>query len=285
MSELRQDREKIQGVFSTQSVSKVGTGTTVRRTIQKMYWFAQELEDGDIEMQPLNVNNIPSGPKQKVVLEDFLARFTPEPEFYHASVFPKLKEVDENISRGDKFRAKGASYSAELEYQLAAEVDEENVRANFGLGLTYLERGEPSKANDIFERLIGLEAAFEQEHKHLFNDFGINLRKSKMLDQALTYYLRAEELAKKDEHLFYNVARVYYDKSEYEKCGEFLGKSLEINPNLKESQDFVEYLDDKGLVPGLAKKLLGREPGAGAGEAPPADVADDGAESAADLAL
>ena len=280
MAELKQDREKIQGVFSTQSVSKVGTGTTVRRTIQKMYWFAQELDTGDIELQPLNVNNVPSGPKQSLPLDDFLARYTPEPEFYHASVFPKLKEVNENIARGDKFRAKGASYSAELEYKLATEVDEENVRANFGLGLTYLERGEPAKANDIFERLIGLDAAFEPEHKHLFNDFGINLRKSQMLDQALAYYTRAEELAQRDEHLFYNIARVYYDKSQHEKCAEFLKKSLELNPSLQESKEFLEFLDAKGFVPGVAKEVLGHAPAQGAAGKVP-----ENGDEAADLTL
>ena len=31
---------------------------------------------------------------------------------------------------------------------------------------------------EIFHRLVKLDATFETEHKHLFNDFGINLRKN-----------------------------------------------------------------------------------------------------------
>lgn len=56
-----QKKERIKGVFSTQSLIKIGTGTTQRKTVQKSYWFATELDDGRIEIQPLNKNYVPSG--------------------------------------------------------------------------------------------------------------------------------------------------------------------------------------------------------------------------------
>ncbi|MDD3313734.1 MAG: hypothetical protein PHP91_16510, partial [Pseudodesulfovibrio sp.] len=77
---VRDGAEKIKGVFSTQSVSRVGTGTTQRRTIQKTYWSGGELDDGRFEVQPLNCNYVPSGPKQVVEREEFLSKFNPEPE-------------------------------------------------------------------------------------------------------------------------------------------------------------------------------------------------------------
>ncbi|MBU1611240.1 MAG: hypothetical protein KKC99_05280, partial [Proteobacteria bacterium] len=159
-------QKKIKGVFSTQAVQKVGTGTTSRKTIQKTYWFVEETEDGEIvQVQPLNVNYIPSGPKRDVPKEDFLEKFNPEPEFYTTTVYPKIRELDDTIVRGEKHRESGNAYSAEFEFKQATNVDEENVRANFGLGLTYLDRGDDTKANDIFERLVKLDAAFEPEHK------------------------------------------------------------------------------------------------------------------------
>lgn len=245
---VRDGAEKIKGVFSTQSVAKVGTGTTQRRTIQKTYWSVEELDSGLIEVQPLNRNYIPSGPKRKIERDDFLAKYSPEPEFYMTTVFPAIKQVDEAVVRGEKHRERGAAYSAEFEFKQATAVDEENVRANFGLGLTYLDRGDQVKANDIFERIVDLEAAFEEKHKHLFNDFGINMRKNKMFEQALQYYLRAEELVTNDENLFHNIARCYFEKGDVEGCKKYLIKSLEINPNLKESKMFWAYLKSQGHV-------------------------------------
>lgn len=251
--------EKIKGVFSTQSVVKVGTGTTQRKTIQKTFWFCEEDEEGSVQVQPLNVNYIPSGPKREVTREDFLAKFNPEPEFYVSTVFPKLQELNETIVRGEKHRARGAAYSAEFEFKQATNIDEDNVRANFGLGLTYLDRGEQTKANDIFKRLVNLEAAFEGEHKHLFNDFGINLRKNSMYDQALEYYLRAEGLVEDDENLFHNIGRVYYEKGDLEKCIEYLKKSLAVNPRMEESIMFMDYLRKQGRIPGEKGESPARE--------------------------
>lgn len=241
-------KERIKGVFSTQMLTKVGTGTTMRKTIQKSYWFATELEDGNIEVQPLNVNYIPSGPKKAIPRDEFLDKFSPEPEFYTVTVMPKMRELEKTVARGDRHRKKGETYSAEYEYNNAVKVDEENVRANFGLGLTYLERGDKDKAQDIFERLIKIEAAYEAEHKHLFNDFGISLRKSNMIDQALAYYGQALNLSTNDENLYYNVARVYLERKDIPKTVEMLQKALEINPEMPEAQKFMQFLQSKGLI-------------------------------------
>jgi tetratricopeptide (TPR) repeat protein len=245
---VRDGAEKIKGVFSTQSVSRVGTGTTQRRTIQKTYWSGEELEDGSIAVQPLNRNYVPSGPRRTLSRDEFLTKFNPEPEFYLSTVYPAIREMDEAVVRGEKHRERGAAYSAEFEFKRATAIDEENVRANFGLGLTYLDRGDQVKANDIFERIVGLEAAFEPDHKHLFNDFGINMRKNKMYEQALQYYLRAEELVADDEHLFHNIARCFYEKGDIEGCKKYLRKSLEVNPELKESRMFWAFLKSEGHV-------------------------------------
>lgn len=246
--------ERISGVFSTQSVGQVDTGTSSRKTIQKSYWSVEELErrlpsgEAVLEIQQLNTNYVPSGPKREIPMEDFLSKFSPEPELYQKVVYPRLQELDRTIVRGEAHRRQGRNYSAEFEFRQATKVDENNVRANFGLGLTYLARGERDKANDIFERLVKLDAAFEQEHKHLFNDFGISLRKNRMYDQALDYYLRAENLTQNDENLYHNIARVYFEKGDMPHCLVYLKKSLRLNPDLEESRQFWDYLESRGFI-------------------------------------
>ncbi|MDR0338690.1 MAG: tetratricopeptide repeat protein, partial [Desulfovibrio sp.] len=243
----RQDR--ISGVFSSQEVKKVGTGTTTRKTIQKAFWFCEEQDDGSFEVQPLNPNYIPSGPKKLVTRERFLSAFNPEPEMYASTVYPKMHEINKTIARADRHRANKEYYSAEMEYNTALKVDEDNIRANFGLGITYLERAENAKAENIFGRLVRLEAAFEEENKHLFNEFGIKLRKNKMIDQAVTYYERALALTAGDENLFYNMARAYFEDQNIPKAIENLEKSLKLNPLLDPAVKFLLWLVSKGLVP------------------------------------
>ncbi|MFP5258484.1 MAG: tetratricopeptide repeat protein [Acidobacteriota bacterium] len=241
-------RERIKGIFSTQAIQKVGTGTTTRRTIQKMYWFVEEDEQHQLEIQPLNKNYVPSGPKRRVTLDELLDKFSPEPEFYVSTVYPRLRELNMVIQKGERHREKGETFSAELEFDQALAVDEENIRANFGLGLTYLDRGEGNKADDIFQRLVQLDATFEKEHKHLFNEFGINLRKNKMTEQALNYYRRAEELSVRDDNLLFNIARVHFDTKDYAKAMDYLRQALALNPDHAEARRFAEFLIAKGLT-------------------------------------
>lgn len=251
----------VRGVFSTQEIRKVGTGTTTRKTVQKTFWFVEQ-KGNEIECQPLNPNYVPSGPKRKITMEELISKFSPEPEFYQMSVFPRMKEMNRAVDNGDKHRENGETFAAEYEYSRALKVDEENVRANFGIGLTYMERGEKEKAENIFERLVKLENAFEPEHKHLFNEFGISLRKSKMLPQAVEYYQRALKLSQNDENLHMNLARALFETRDMEGCLEHLFKSLELAPKHGASLKFLEWMMGKNLVPpekrDLANQLLGQ---------------------------
>lgn len=241
-------KPQVKGVFSTQEIRKVGTGTTTRKTVQKTFWFVEQKGD-EVECQPLNPNYVPSGPKRKITMDELIAKFSPEPEFYQMSVFPKMRELEKTVIKGDAHREKGETFAAELEYGRALKVDEENVRANFGIGLTYMERGEKEKAENIFERLVKLENAFEPEHKHLFNEFGINLRKSKMLNQAVEYYRRALALSKEDENLHMNLARALLETKDIDGCLEHLFKALELAPGHEISLKFLDWMVRKSLVP------------------------------------
>ena len=253
--------EAIVGVFSTQEVRKVGTGTTSRKSIHKSFWYCLEQEsgpnEGKIEIQPLNTNYIPAGPKRMVEKEQFLSSFSPEPEFYVSTVFPRMREVNKTVARADRHLQNNELFSAEMEYNNALKVDEENVRANFGLGLTYLQRNESEKADNIFGRLVKLDAAFEPEHKHLFNEFGIQLRKNKMFNQAIEYYNRALELSKTDENLYYNIARAALEQGDNDGAVDMLLRGLAVNPSMEEAARFLIWMLSKNLVSDSKKGEVG----------------------------
>ncbi len=184
-------KEKIRGIFSSRQLLVIGTGTTKKRTKQTTYWFAEEQDNGVFKVQPINDNFVPSGPKLAVEMEKFLSDYNPEPELYADKVLPNMRNLERTIVLGESHRRKNESYSAENEFRKAISIDELSVRANFGLGLTYLDRGEISRADDVFRRLVCINASYEKEHKHLFNEFGIHLRKRGMHEQALEYYQKS----------------------------------------------------------------------------------------------
>ncbi len=237
----------LSGVFSRQRIAKVGTGTTPRRVAQIGYYFVEQMSEDLFQVRPLNSNFVPTGDPEELTRDDLLQDYTPEPEMYHKQVLPNMKELQKTLARADRYRQQGNSFSAEMEYTNAVKIDEMNVRGNFGVGLCLLQRGETDRANDVFARLVSMDAPFAAEHKHMFNDFGINLRKSKMIPQAVEYYSKAISLSPEDEHLRYNLARALFEDKGYERVREELDKCLELNPDFEEAKKFIAYLDKNKL--------------------------------------
>lgn len=245
-------RETVHGVFSTMETRKVGTGTTLRKTKVKQYWLVHETGDGLADVQPINENLIPTGKKRSIALSTLLDRFTPEPEFYISSGVPAPpSSSDENVLDLDDVppsqpAAPPSDAKPEIEgFELSgsAEDIEKSARASFGLGLTYLKRGNVAKAEDLFAKLADADAPFQPEHKHMFNEFGMSLRKEKLLDTALKHYMRALALAvDNDENLLHNIGRAYFEQKDIPNSVRYLEKSLDANPNLKESQQFLDFI-------------------------------------------
>jgi tetratricopeptide (TPR) repeat protein len=233
----------IRGVFSCETRNVVGFGGTKKSTSNKMYVFAKQVEDGVISLQFINQKNVPSGPSQDISTEEFLATYVPEPQFYQQEVLPAMRELTKTIAKAERYRDHGKFFSSEMEFKNALRIDEENIRATFGLGLVYLDRKESETADMVFRRLVAMEAAFEKEHKHLFNEFGMSLRKAGMYDQAMQFYSRAQELGKGDENLYYNMARAMYEQGRPARAMKFLRKALDINPAFEECIGFVRFLN------------------------------------------
>lgn len=240
--------ERIQGAFSNEKAIKIGTGTTTKKVTSSVYVYVCETADGKLEVQTVNDNDVPSGPVSVITRDELLAEYLPEPEYYHKTLYPKLVELNKQLASGERHLKLNQPYTAELNFQNALKLDEQNIRANFGIGMVYLQRGEKDKADLVLRRLVGLEAAFEARHKHLFNEFGIQLRKAGMYSQALEYYARALDFAKDDEHLHFNIARAHLENNNADDARKFLHKALALNPGFGEAREWLALMDKPGVI-------------------------------------
>ncbi len=246
----------IRGIFSTKSVSTDESGAEIQR---KVYWLVREQADGTFRVQPLSRNFVPTGEAKTVSREGFLDRFEPEPEFYLESVARKKREADDILGLEGPSDESGLPLAG-LDLAAAQKANEENVRANFSLGLMLLSKDRAGKAQDVFERILRLSGPFDAEHKHLFNSMGIRLRKARLYDTALKFYERAVSLAPDDENIYHNMARALFEKGEMKMAMDRLRKSLDLNPELRESRRFVGYLRRRYLGAGKTRPHVYRKP-------------------------
>lgn len=211
----------------------------------KKYWLANKLDDESFELVLLNGNKVPTGGPEVVSSGEFAAHYTLELDYYQQHVRPAMDQQNTRLKRGQEHREQGELYSAEVEYAEALDVDEENVRATFGLGLTYLEKGDVERAQEVFGKVLQLKSAFQTEHKHMFNDFGISMRKNGLYREALQYYNRGVDLDSTDENLFFNIARTHFEAGDWENCIRYLTMCLEKNRGITEARKFCRYLIKK----------------------------------------
>lgn len=265
--------EQLKCVFSTTTELKVGTGTTAKKQQSILLWYIEQREEDEYSVRKINPQFVPVGDEIIINQEELLSNYVPEVEIHNTRVEPAMCALTKTIAKGDKHRENNKPLSAEMEYTKALDVDETNTRAIFGLGLVYMGRNDREKSRAVFEQLVSMEASFDVKHKHLFNEFGIALRKSKLYDEAVQYYARAVELTAEDDNLYYNLARAFYEKGDWEHCFDFLARALKINTAHEAALSlcsFMVTLADNGAlrdkhnkppVPGgvsqQASKLLG----------------------------
>ncbi len=239
-----EDSKGLRGVFSTEGKMTIGHGTTKRKVKKQLYVFAEEQEDGRIALRPLNDKFLPAGNATTISKGELLKSYLPEPSMYVNKVFPILRTLSRTVAKGEEHLRRGETFSAEYEFKNALRLDENHIRATFGLGLSYLQQGDTRKGEIVFRRLVKLDGAFEKKHKHLFNEFGIQLRKGKLYPQALQYYFRAYRLSRQDENLLYNIARTLCETNRLKSALFFLNKAMELNPDFSEAESLAKYVSE-----------------------------------------
>ncbi len=76
----------------------------------------------------------------------------------------------------------------------------------------------------------------------VYNRLGIAYRKQKKFDKAIDAYNKALIYgSKKDEKVYYNIGRCYYEMGDIKKAIEYMEKALKINPSFKEAKDAIEF--------------------------------------------
>lgn len=254
---LEQTRTKngaVRCVFSTVERIKVGTGTTTRHHASKLYWYIEEVGDDQFSLRQINSKYVPAGDEETISFQTLVDDYLPELEFWEDKVIPAVAELDALVKSGEADRLDGKYYSAELHLNEALEIDEQNVRALFNLGLTYLAMEAMDKARDMMNELLKIRASFTGKDQHLFNDFGIALRKSGLLDEAAAYYSKALEYIQTDENLYYNLSRVQYERGDWAACVDALNKSRSLNANLAAASDLLKILTELSGNPDLCRK-------------------------------
>jgi tetratricopeptide (TPR) repeat protein len=232
-------------VFSTDDSQDSGKTTAQGRRGRVRYWFVcQDGEDGYV-VRGLDDAFLPFGEESAITSDELIVRYTPEVAVFENRMLPSV--------RRNGYRPAETCRVAD-DSLLPPAVDEANVRGLFELARELLLARRTAKGRVFLGELLRVRTPFPGKDQHLFNEFGIALRKIGFLDGAAICYRRALKYAEKDDHLYYNLARVYYEQGQWWDCMTTLGRCFEFNPDLPLARDLAALIHALADNPGLRRR-------------------------------
>ena len=236
---------EVMGVYSHSTKYEYKVGERGSRYRHGTFWFVRKRSETLYEVRPLNANHVPSGVAKLVSKEDFLQYYTPELSYYQDNTLPCLETLQKKVRMGRRYFNLGQMDKAEHSFCDAVLLQDDNVDSNIGLSEVYAEQQEFTKLRRVLDKLLNIDEVFREEQRHKFNEFGINLRKKELYDDAIRFYSKALEVNEKDENLHFNIARAFHAKDLVAECRKHLKRALELNPEMSEAHSFMRMVNDE----------------------------------------
>ena len=221
--------ESFVGVYSTQTPTK----KRGRDVPEKRYWFVWQRGDGTYWVQALGAAFQPQGEPLAIDINTFEVSFFAENTILaRPERCPVFSEDADAPAEPDEADQAGAVAAIERE-----------LRARFAALLLRLRRDEdrPDVLREL-EELAQSEEGIVPEHKYMFTDFGIDLRKGKLPESALAHARRVLVLAPDDVHAHFNIARVYYSLDRLAEAEQHLLTALAFLPSFEYARAFLEFI-------------------------------------------
>ena len=128
--------------------------------------------------------------------------------------------------------------------QLGADFDQfvsPSQQKTFHEAFLALEKGDFSSAQEM----IGEDEELCSRLVDLYNSMGIKSRKDGDYDRAIAHVKKAISLQPQDEHLYYNLARINIERSDWEEACSAIDMALVIDPDFEAGKKLKSYITSK----------------------------------------
>jgi tetratricopeptide (TPR) repeat protein len=232
-------------VFSTAKSRNPGRGTTLRGQGRVHYWLVRQAGGDGYAVRGLDGDFLPFGEESRIGSDELLEHYMPEVAVFEERMLPS--------ARRRNYRLVAANRESGYRRSLLV-VDEANVRGLFELGREYFLARRTAKGRALLGELLRVRTPFPGKDQFLFNEFGIALRKIGWFEGAVICYRRALKYTDIDDHLFYNLARAYYEQGQWWDCMTMLTRCFERNPELPLARDLVVLIEALAGNPALRRR-------------------------------
>lgn len=225
------------GVYSTLAPNATGQ-------MQKRMHFVWSDESGKFHVQALDGAFQPVGIQKLIGPVEFKKNYTHEPGVMAVPVSSGKPWLGgppkQSVPSANKLQLPGlAPDSKEPE----AKQTEDYLRDFFGKALKRARFArERNAALSSLKTLVEVEEGIVPEHKFMFTDFGIALRKNAQLELALACCKRVLDLSPEDDHAHFNTARILFEMNQLDDAEQHLLTAQSINGGETVYQKMLDYI-------------------------------------------
>lgn len=182
-------------------------------------------------MQELDSAYTATGPAHAIPADKFQLVFKLEPMILAAPVVtPDFRQF---IKPEPEKKVADAGADARKRAR-AIRQTEADLRENFEKALRALARPRDRKgALASLARIATAKKGIQLEHKHMFRDFGVALRKKALPELAMQCASRAVELSPDDDHARFNLARLYGILGRFDDARTQIREAARLDPTEK----------------------------------------------------
>lgn len=229
-------------IYVQRSQITLGLGETSRNMVSENYYQAEFLEDGSVRLALLDNDDNATGLTETITKQTLESDYQLVLDYFETRPDPKKRAVEKKLAVGRGHLEKEEYNSAEYEFDGVIKMDQKQVEAHLGKGQSLVGQGDIEGAKEVFSSLAEIDDLYDHKNKHIFNTFGITLRRNSLYDQAISTYAKALKLDPGDENLYYNIARAYYEKGDPVRSEKLLKKTLDLNNNHTQAQSLLKKI-------------------------------------------
>ncbi len=160
----------------------------------------------------------------------FHAMFTPEPSIKKFPTIEAQKVAEKVVEKEPLFVASPEDVEASL-------------RELFRKAMVRIKRsGSVATATPILDNLLEVEEGITTHHRHMFSDFGTEMRKKKSYKYAVGFTQRALILSSNDDHAHFNMARVLIEMGDFDGAEQHVLTAQFINPDSRIYKKTLRYI-------------------------------------------
>ena len=230
---------------------------------RKRLFFVWADGDGGYIVQLLDGAYRPTGPLRSVNFTVFQGQFVYEPSILVAPLSVGQGTDAEPGPHGGAadnpppMGAPASSPPSESSSKVAGDAKEVEsfLRSHFNKAMRRIKRPEErTAALASLKTLADVEEGIVLEHKHMFTDFGITLRKNELLELALSCSQRVLDLSPDDDHAHFNVARILYEMGRVADAEQHLLAALDLAPDAIVCIKMLKYIQKQRRLRGKPQR-------------------------------